>query len=323
LIAASAAVLLAVLIFVGIEVFQSPTHASAPPRPKPPSKLAVKSKPKPKPAPISSIKVIKHVSYGSSPDQYMDVFLPSKITRPPPIVMFVHGGSFVRGGTQSLYPEASAVARAGWVGVSVNYRLDGYPNESDDVLAAAAWMHAHGAKYHVNPKKIALFGTSAGGNLVALAATLAHKQHRNVGIVAVVSWSGPMDLVSFAHKIAGNSSYSGVIAAGNSYLGCSLASCPSVWAAASPINHVSPGDPPMYLANSADELIPYDQATSMMRKLRSLGDRVQLFKIAGSKHALQYASQAFQPSITWLVHYLSPLRGALPTVPNESSVGAG
>lgn len=237
--------------------------------------------------------------------------------------MFVHGGAFVRGGTPSLYPEADAVARAGWVGISVNYRLSRFPTESNDVMAAAAWMHAHAAKYHADPHAIALVGTSAGGNLVALAVTGAHQRPRNVGIVAAVSWSGPMDLVSFGHEIAHEPAASGLIAAGDAYLGCSLNNCPSVWAAASPINHVSAGDPPMFLVNSTSELIPHSQATKMESRLRSAGDVARLFTVKGNKHALQYASQAFGPSINWLAHYLGPLRTELPAVPDESTSGEG
>ena len=318
-----ASVAVAILIVVGVLVFSVSSGSSPTTGSRHAPKVTVKPKQAVKPASPSSIKVVKHVMYGPSPEQYMDVFMPRHVVRPPPVVMFVHGGSFVRGGTTSLYPEADAVARAGWVGVSVNYRLSHYPNESDDVLAAAAWMHAHAAKYHIDSRKIALLGTSAGGNLVALAATGARQRHRNVGIVAAVTWSGPMDLVSFAHKIAHDAADSGLIAAGDAYLGCSLSNCPSVWAAASPINHVSPGDPPMFVVNSTTELIPYSQASDMVRKMKSAGNVARLFTVHGSKHALQYASQAFDPSMTWLVHYLGPLRSELPAVPDESTSGAG
>jgi acetyl esterase/lipase len=248
----------------------------------------------------------------------MDIFMPGNTDRPLPVVMFVHGGAFIRSGTSALYPEAVALAKVGWVGISVNYRVNGYPNESNDILTATEWIHSHAAQYHIDPNKIALFGTSAGATLVAQAATVAHQQHRKLGVVAVVSWSGPMDFVSFAHSVANNPHLIGV---GTRYMGCPLSSCPSVWSTASPINHVQAGDPPMFLANSTRELVPYSQATSMVSKLQSVGVTAHLFTVHGRLHALQYASQAFQPSINWLTQYLGPIHGALQPVPSQPPAG--
>ncbi len=110
----------------------------------------------------------------------------------------------------------------------------------------------------------------------------------------------------------------GAFRALNFYVGCSISSCASRWAAASPYTHIARGDPPMYLFNSTCEGIPYNQATSMVRQLQSDGDTAQLHTLPGKLHALQYAAQAYSPSVEWLTRFLGPIHGTLPPVPNNT-----
>lgn len=65
-----------------------------------------------------------------------------------PTCVFVHGGSWQRGdksgGLNGGIDEA--FARAGFIGVSVNYRLSPevkHPEHARDVAAAVRWLHDH------------------------------------------------------------------------------------------------------------------------------------------------------------------------------------
>ncbi len=259
------------------------------------------------------LKEIRGVQYGPNPAQVMDIFLPASASRPTPGVILVHGGGFTGGDKSSLFPEAKGVASVGWAGITINYRLNGYPQSNDDVIAAATWLHDHAQELHIDPNRLGLLGTSAGGTLVAEAATVAHQRNLDLGIRAVVSWSGPMDLATF-DQTATQAAFRAL----NSFVHCPISRCSAEWAAASPSAHVTSGDPPMYLFNSTCEAIPYSQATSMVSQLKSHGDTVQLQTITGKLHALQYASQAYAPSVQWLARYLGPFHGALPPVPSNT-----
>ncbi|HUI02617.1 MAG TPA: alpha/beta hydrolase [Acidimicrobiales bacterium] len=98
-----------------------------------------------------------------------------------PGVVFFHGGAFVLG---DLYTEEQRCLRyaadAGCVVVSADYRLapeHPYPAAVDDCYAALAWTAAHAAELGVDPGRLAVAGSSAGGALAAAVALMA----RDVG----------------------------------------------------------------------------------------------------------------------------------------------
>jgi len=95
---------------------------------------------------------------------------------PFPVVVYFHGGGWViadrkvyDGGARGIAKEANAVV------VSVDYRQAPeakFPAAWDDALASYKWALANAASIKGDPKKIALAGESAGGNL-ALATAIA------------------------------------------------------------------------------------------------------------------------------------------------------
>ena len=91
-----------------------------------------------------------------------------------PGVVFFHGGAFVLGDTYSEeYRCLRYAAGAGCVVVSIEYRLapeDRYPAAVDDGRAAFAWTRANADELGIDPNRLAVAGSSAGG---ALAAALA------------------------------------------------------------------------------------------------------------------------------------------------------
>ncbi len=88
---------------------------------------------------------------------------------PFPVIVYFHGGGWVigdkelyDGGARGLAKQANAVV------VSVDYRLapeNKFPASWDDCLAAYKWALANAASIKGDPKKLALAGESAGGNL--------------------------------------------------------------------------------------------------------------------------------------------------------------
>jgi para-nitrobenzyl esterase len=93
-----------------------------------------------------------------------------------PVMVFVHGGGFVSGATQSPLCDGTAFAGDGVVLVNVTYRLgivgfldlpDAPPNRGLlDVLAALDWVRANIATFGGDPDNVTLFGQSAGATLV-------------------------------------------------------------------------------------------------------------------------------------------------------------
>jgi len=100
-------------------------------------------------------------------------------TGPFPVVLYFHGGGWVfadrkvyDGGARGLAKQANAVV------ISVDYRLapeNKFPAAHDDALAAYRWLTTHATTVNGDPKRLALAGESAGGNLAVATAVAAHK----------------------------------------------------------------------------------------------------------------------------------------------------
>lgn len=98
---------------------------------------------------------------------------------PFPVVLYFHGGGWVfadrkvyDGGARGLSKQANAVV------VSVDYRLapeNKFPAAHDDALAAYRWLTTNATSLNGDPKRLALAGESAGGNLAVATAVAAHK----------------------------------------------------------------------------------------------------------------------------------------------------
>jgi len=100
----------------------------------------------------------------------LDVYAPAGM-RSAPVLLFIHGGSFVQGDRRDYNGLATSIASTGIVVVVPSYRL--YPRTdargaAADVAAAVAWTSKHIASYGGNPHGIVLSGHSSGAYLAAL-----------------------------------------------------------------------------------------------------------------------------------------------------------
>src|SRR5438876_4415707 len=148
---------------------------------------------------VAPIRAERDLHYGPGPQQTLDTYLAPGARR---AVVLVHGGGFHSGSMESLDPTALRFARNGWTAFSISYRLvppAPWYAAKRDALAAIRWIRARATRFEFDPKRLAVFGTSAGGNLAALAATVGRGRQL---VAAAASWSGPMDLATFAPRNA-------------------------------------------------------------------------------------------------------------------------
>ena len=261
----------------------------------------------------STVKVRTGVQYtvdGGAP-QYLDMYSPAKPTAKMRAAIFVHGGGWTGGTRTEWAQDAQALAAAGWVAVTIDYPLNApalYVSEPQDVRAAVGWLQHNARTYGVDPARIALIGSSAGGQLAALQATTGTGAPGTTGRVkALVSWSGPMDLALLTSEFGclnQQCSYSTQWSAAMAQYfegGCLPASCPDRWAATSPIDQVDAGDPATLLVNSSDEVqVPVEQLQVMQQRLSAAGVPVTTQVIPGTLHATAYNSTAWPTTLAFL-----------------------
>ena len=85
--------------------------------------------------------------------------------------MFLHGGGW-SGGTRTTGPDFKRFfAQDGFAMASIEYRLTPsitFPANAEDVKTAIRWISANADTYGLDPGRIGIWGTSAGGHLAAI-----------------------------------------------------------------------------------------------------------------------------------------------------------
>ncbi|MFI5420430.1 MAG: alpha/beta hydrolase fold domain-containing protein [Nitrososphaerales archaeon] len=242
----------------------------------------------------------RDVSYCNS--QTLDLYLPFvATTHPLPLAIFVHGGGLTMGDKSDINPVfLNTLASAGYAVASLNYRLAPlykFPAQLLDVKCAIRFLRDNAHIYGVNGSEIFAFGTSAGGQLVALAALTGRNSTFDVGaylnessgIVAGVDMFGPANLTSFAsystpQKIFGNGQNNLVLA--------------------SPTHYVTPNSPPILIIQGVnDSTVPESQSIQLYNALTTAGDQTQLLLIQNMGHMfVQVGSEPIDPSLAQIAN---------------------
>jgi acetyl esterase/lipase len=216
---------------------------------------------------------------------------------PAPLVVLLHGGGWSAGSRASLHDEMRAWARRGYAAATVEYRLtqaprDVFPAAPADVACAVRFLRARAASYGIDPARVAAAGFSAGAHLASLLGTAAGAADieaacgdaavdaASARLQAVVSYAGPQDL-----RVNGPYTQEQAQLVTN-FLGAFPGDAPQRAALASPITHVSAGDPPFLLVHGArDALVPVEHSRRMAGALQRVGTPATLLELRGLGHA--------------------------------------
>lgn len=237
----------------------------------------------------------RDVSYCNS--QTLDLFIPRTVGASAlPLAVFVHGGGLVSGDKGYLNPVfLNALASAGFAVASVNYRLAPqykFPAQIEDVKCAIRYLRAHAGAHGVNGRAIFAFGTSYGGDLVALAALTAHQSVFNAGpyldessgLSAVADMFGPTNLPGWisssdVQKIFGGNRAELILA--------------------SPTHYVAAQAPPILIVQGVDDpTVPASQSIQLYDKLTASGDQTELVMVHNMGHMFkQVGPQPIDPSL--------------------------
>jgi acetyl esterase/lipase len=194
-------------------------------------------------------------------------FYRAKNSKPAPVVVAIHGGSWHGGDNKTFAPMDHYLAGCGFAVADIIYRLAPqwkFPAALDDTRAAIAFLRQEAGALGIDPNRIVLLGRSAGGQ-IALAVAYSTK---DPGIRGVISFYAPTDLYrSWEHP--GNPLVIDTRAALREYLDGSPSEVPSNYAAASPTRLVSSSSPPTLLLHGGrDAVISAYQSKDLTERLR-------------------------------------------------------
>jgi acetyl esterase/lipase len=238
--------------------------------------------------------VTRDVTYttGANGALQADVYIPSGAGVFPGIV-FIHGGGWKNGNRNQMVKLIKALAEDGYVGFTIEYDVDPvpFPASFHESLAAVKYFRAHAAEYHLDPARVAVAGSSAGGELAALVALDAngapldsgskglrkHHKHGAAPVQAAFILNGVLDLTA-----VNDSSGSAMVTA---YLGGTCAARMATCRDASPLFHVHAGAPPFYVGHgTVDQTVPFAQAVAFTSALKAAQVPVKFFQAQGGRH---------------------------------------
>ncbi len=223
----------------------------------------------------------------------LDLHLPKAAN--PPLIVYVHGGAW-RGGSKSDVPIGKLLDH-GFAIASVDYRLSTqapFPAMIHDLKAAIRFLRAKSELFHLNTKRIAIIGSSAGGHLAALVGvTNGHPslegqigEHltQSSEVQGIVSFFGASNLPT----ILSQSTAVGLrmrVPALQLLLGGQPDEQPDLAKLASPVAQLDKSDPPLLLSHGeADPQMPPQQSQELAKAYEALHLPVQFTLLPGSKH---------------------------------------
>src|SRR6266850_4642686 len=257
-----------------------------------------------------------NIEYANPDNQHLqlDLARPKSSSSPLPAVLCIHGGGFRAGSREGYDKLCVTLAQHGFLAATISYRLAPkyqFPAAVHDTKAAVRWLRLNAAKYNIDPKRIGVTGSSAGGHLAQFLGVTAgvpeFEGDQNAGpssaVTCVVNFYGPSDFTKSygksvdAHEVL------------PLWLGGNLEQARLRHIQASPLNWVTPAAAPTLLVHGTeDKFVAYEQALWMRDRLVACGVEAELLTLEGAGHGFKGpdAERAEKALLTFCETHLKP-----------------
>ena len=221
---------------------------------------------------------------------------------PAPVFIYVHGGGW---GSQTLKQRQADYrwfADRGYLVISIEYPLSSETRHTWNIAepqlgCALAWVGANVARYGGDASRLALWGESAGGNLVL---NLAYQAQQGTlkpscpgavpNIAATLALYPVIDPALMFHNPDPLLGIFGRMM-GSNYTGGSPAQFPERYAAIASSTHINAKAPPtLLIIPEADHLVDPQAAYAFDAKARATGVKTRLIKVPYAEHSFDLRS---------------------------------
>ena len=221
----------------------------------------------------------------------INIAFPEKSSvKPRPVLLMIHGGGFISGDKSSKNKQIIKFSKKGFVSASAMYRLSPkyrFPAAIDDIKLAVRFLKANAAKYHIDPERIIVSGSSAGSYLSVMVGVTGNSSdfsdyglysEFNSSVRAVTAQSAPIgDFTQL--KYAEQKTITRLIPLNYTDKQATLS-------AMSPMSYLDIKDPPFFLSHGdKDPIVPVELSREFVSKLESINHEFEYHEVNGGTHS--------------------------------------
>ncbi|MFL2912171.1 MAG: alpha/beta hydrolase fold domain-containing protein [Opitutales bacterium] len=269
--------------------------------------------------------ILRDIAYTGSdnPHQTLDLYTPRSLNLSSgklPVVVWIHGGAWKSGSKKSgnhphRIPEIVATQR--YAGVSIGYRLSQdvkWPAQIHDCKAAIRWLRGNAKALGLDPDRIGVWGSSAGGHLASMLGTTKDYEslEGEIGdfrsfsseVQAVVNYYGPSAFLRMDDQ-PGKIRHNAPGSPESQLIGHPIQEAKKLAQNASPLHHVSARDAPhFHFHGMQDSFVPYQQSLLLHHALQKEKVSSALISVQQAGHGMpvKFTQEFVIPFFDFLFH---------------------
>jgi acetyl esterase/lipase len=267
---------------------------------------------------------INQVAYGLDPRQSLEIAYRPNDVSPTPLILFIHGGSWIGGDKAIMRRYQNQVVDAGYAYVSMNYRFitsgASYLDMLDDIELTIRFLKDFSSNLNLDTTKMAIVGESAGAHLAML---YAYRNDSPIPIEFAMALVPPVDFTDPGYLTFGDPDVQLLLA--NGLMATSLMSpddiledgYPASWIDASPVTHLANAIPTLIGYAGQDELIPMSNMQRFLEASSNINAPIQAILFPNSSHSLSGDPDKLNELLTTFFIYLQMY---LPITNNVESI---
>lgn len=239
----------------------------------------------------------------------IDFFIPHQ-AKNEICLLFIHGGGFVGGNKESWHAVAAHFASLGYTTASAGYRLAPeypFPAQIEDVRLAMQHVKRKAGEYGYRAEQVVVIGSSAGGHLSLMLATIDPADPLGQTEELLLTDTLPKAVVGYCPVTTMSLERDFIL----SFMGGTREEKAEAYQAASPVDRVKEGVPPLLLLQGdADTTTPLELVQELHERWQESGGDSTMHIYPGIKHGFGYGvkSEAQKQSLGYIEQFLNELK---------------